>query len=78
MHKSTQMIEKINGYLERAANIKTRALGIQAENAALDADVDKWMKEDLGMSGNCHITEVIKAALEKSHDDANTTGQIAP
>ena len=66
MSKIMKRLEKLNDIHNRGANIKARAMGLQAESQVLDDELGKWLQEELGLSGQHHISEILKVALETS------------
>lgn len=76
MNKLMTRLEKLTEFQTRGENIRKRVEGLQAEGETLDKEFAEWMKRELGLTGQHHVSDILKVALETSIEP--TSKIIAP
>lgn len=66
MSKLMTRLEKLNDFKNRGDNLRARTVGLQAEGQALDTEFGDWLKTEFGLTGQHHVSEILKVALETS------------
>lgn len=70
MSKLMTRLEKLTDFQNRGENLKARALGLHAEQKALDDEFTKWLENEFGAKGQMHLSDILKIALETSYEKA--------
>ncbi len=68
MSKLFERLEKLKQFGQKQAEFKARVAGLNAEMQAADREFSEFMEKDLGVSGQLHISEVLKATLESTYE----------
>jgi hypothetical protein len=66
VNKLMTRLEKLTEFQTRGANIAMRVKTLQTEGQSLDMEFNNWLKTELGLDGQHHVSEILKVALETS------------
>lgn len=67
-------LEKLNQFTQKQREFKTRFESLQMEMQSADKEFNEFLEKDLGISGQVHLSQVLKTALETSHEPLITQG----
>lgn len=68
MSKLTDRLEKLSEFGKRQEDFKARFAALEAEMQQSDREFDEFLKNDLGITGQVHLSEVLKTTLESTYE----------
>lgn len=76
MTKIMTRLEKLSDFQKRNHEISSRMMLLQAESQALENEFRTWMREEFQFPEDrqVHLIDIMKIALESSHEPVIITG----
>lgn len=68
MSKLMTRLEKLQYFIAKQNEFKTRADAIQIEAQATQREFDEFLTKEFGIEGQVHLADVLKKALETSYE----------
>lgn len=68
MSKLMNRLEKLDYFTTKQREFKTRLSALQIEMQATDKEFDDFLKAELQIEGQVHLSDVLKKVLETSYE----------